>query len=162
LAALELIAKTDLSQICVTKTSTARGKKINASAVNDEKSDFSSKPVTPAIPLRLKKLYPRPSLDTPYIAAVTETEILLAEIWSAMLAIEEIGVNDDFFSLGGHSLMAVRLTFRIREKFEIEFALSDLLNAPTVAKTADLIIEKKFMNFDAAELQRLLSDFVRS
>ena len=58
-----------------------------------------------------------------YVAPSTATEELLAEIWQDLLGQEQVGIHDNFFERGGHSLIATQLVSRIREHFDIEFPL---------------------------------------
>jgi len=68
-----------------------------------------------------------------------ETEQRLATLWSELLEIPEIGRNDDFFALGGHSLMALRLFSRINREFSRTLPLAALLSHPTIAQLANLL-----------------------
>ena len=62
----------------------------------------------------------------------TETEIRLAKLWDEVLGCGEIGVNADFFKLGGHSLVGLKLFTRIQNEFEKELPLATLFQNPTV------------------------------
>ena len=73
------------------------------------------------------------------IAPQTETEKELALIWAELLSVENIGAHDDFFDLGGHSLLAIRAVSRIREKFDVNVSLRNLLESPTVEALARVI-----------------------
>jgi amino acid adenylation domain-containing protein len=69
-------------------------------------------------------------------APATEGEARMAEVWSEVLGCGPVGMDDDFYLLGGHSLAAVRLAFRVREAFGVQLPLRDLLAAGTVAGAA--------------------------
>jgi amino acid adenylation domain-containing protein len=74
-----------------------------------------------------------------YSPPQTDTERRLAEIWSRVLDIEDIGVNDNFFALGGHSLMAVRLFAQIERRLSVRLPLSALFENATIAGLAELL-----------------------
>ena len=83
--------------------------------------------------------YDRPELDTKYVAPRDDTEGRIAELWSNLLAVERVGVHDNFLELGGHSLLAAQLLARLRSTFEVEFSLDDVFRHATVAKQASLV-----------------------
>ena len=70
---------------------------------------------------------------------LTTTESTLIEMWGQLLSIEDLAVDDDFFDLGGHSLLGMRLFARIQEEFGVKFALGTIFRAPTVRALAALI-----------------------
>jgi len=72
-------------------------------------------------------------------AARTQTEELLAGIWSEVLGVKEVSIHDNFFDLGGHSLLATVLISRIRNAFHMELPLHVLFEAPTLAELAGQI-----------------------
>ncbi len=74
-----------------------------------------------------------------FVAARTELERELAELWCSMLDLSEVGVHDNFFALGGQSLQAIELIFSIRDKYEIELPLQSLFTAMTIAELAIMI-----------------------
>jgi amino acid adenylation domain-containing protein len=67
----------------------------------------------------------------------TDTEQQLAAIWSKLLGIDEVGVHENFFDLGGHSLMAVRLFAEIERKLDVRLPLSALFESATIAGLAE-------------------------
>ncbi|MBL9052327.1 MAG: alpha/beta fold hydrolase, partial [Tabrizicola sp.] len=86
--------------------------------------------------------FARPTLETTFVAPRTEVERTLAGFWSGLLGVAEIGVDDDFFALGGHSLIAVRLFAKIRKQWALDFPISVLFEAPTISQVAALISDR--------------------
>jgi phthiocerol/phenolphthiocerol synthesis type-I polyketide synthase E len=102
--------------------------------------------ITPALLAReaehiapLAGSHPRPDLPTPYVAPATDDEKAVAAIWQEVLGVEEVGVDDDFFALGGHSLAAVQIGAKVRSRFGAELDLRDFFNGPTVANTVAVL-----------------------
>ena len=73
------------------------------------------------------------------IAPASATEKTLAAIWSELLGVETVSVDDDVFDLGAHSLMAMRALSRVRDAFDVDLALRNLFEHPTVAGLAGII-----------------------
>ncbi|HSK80082.1 MAG TPA: amino acid adenylation domain-containing protein, partial [Thermoanaerobaculia bacterium] len=71
-----------------------------------------------------------------YVPPRTQTEELLAGLWSSLLGAGRVGVHDNFFELGGHSLLATQLVSRVREVFRVEIPQRALFEAPTVSELA--------------------------
>ena len=74
-----------------------------------------------------------------YTGPQNETEAKLAAIWEEVLELEKVGITDDFFEIGGHSLLAVRLVSAIRNGFGIELPINDVFVYPTIAGLIDRI-----------------------
>ncbi|HEX2076319.1 MAG TPA: amino acid adenylation domain-containing protein [Longimicrobium sp.] len=74
-----------------------------------------------------------------YAAPVTPAERALAELWEEVLNVRPVGVDDDFFALGGHSMLAVRLMSEVRRRMGAELPLSSLFERPTVRRLAPLL-----------------------
>src|SRR5207247_8028817 len=83
----------------------------------------------------------RSNLEGAYVAPSTETETLLASLWSAVLRVETIGIHDNFFDLGGHSLLATQVMSRIREAFKVNMPLRYFFEKPTVAGLAEFLLD---------------------
>ena len=79
---------------------------------------------------------------TVYVAPRNELEEQLADIWARTFQMEKVGVHDNFFALGGHSLMAVTLFGDIKEKMGRELPLATLFEAPTIAGLAHVLDKK--------------------
>lgn len=69
-----------------------------------------------------------------------EIERSLANLWEEVLGIAPIGIDDDFFQVGGHSLLVVRLMARIENDLGVRLPISSLLEAPTIEKMARLVV----------------------
>jgi amino acid adenylation domain-containing protein len=81
------------------------------------------------------------TIQDEYIAPNSETEISLAEIWKNLLNKESISVSANFFDLGGHSLLCIRLLSFIRDVFNVELSIRDIFANDTLAGLADRIEE---------------------
>ncbi|AEI67135.1 non-ribosomal peptide synthetase [Corallococcus macrosporus] len=68
-----------------------------------------------------------------YVAPRTETERRLAELWASLLGVPRVGAEDDFFALGGQSLLATRAASRIREAFGVDLPLRELFESASPA-----------------------------
>ncbi|HEU4881056.1 MAG TPA: amino acid adenylation domain-containing protein [Longimicrobium sp.] len=71
-----------------------------------------------------------------YEAPAGETEEVLAQIWAEVLGVERVGRRDNFFDLGGHSLLVVRVISRVRKILEVEVALIELFTRPVLTDFA--------------------------
>ncbi len=91
-----------------------------------------------------RKALPQPdftnfNLHEDYIAPRTSVEEVLVEIWASVLGKQQVGIHDNFFELGGHSLLATQLSSRIRDRLQVELAVRQLFETPTVASLAKYI-----------------------
>jgi amino acid adenylation domain-containing protein len=77
--------------------------------------------------------------ERPFVAPRTALEEQLAAIWSELLGVERIGALDNFFDLGGHSLLTTQLVSRLRTSFQLEVPLPTFFEDPTVAGLAQAI-----------------------
>lgn len=78
-------------------------------------------------------------LDQPYIAPRTVLEKQLADLWAKLLRLELVGIQDNYFDLGGTSLLSVELFAQIEQQFGKKLPLTALLEAPTIEQLAHLI-----------------------
>jgi acyl transferase domain-containing protein/thioesterase domain-containing protein/acyl carrier protein len=86
--------------------------------------------------------FDRPDLDSAYVEPRNDIEKRLVTFWQDLLGVSRVGVEDSFFDLGGHSLIAVRLFAMVKKAFRVEFPISILFEAPTIAACARLIAEQ--------------------
>jgi amino acid adenylation domain-containing protein len=109
-----------------------------------------------------RKALPAPPQDrrelAEYLAPRNETETRLAAIWAEALHIPRIGVLDNFFALGGNSLLALKLNSRVRQQFELEVPLSVVFETPTIAAMATKLQELRISSMDEAELAAMLDE----
>lgn len=69
----------------------------------------------------------------------TETEKKIAAVWGDILQIETIGIHDNFFGLGGHSLKAMQVLSRLQKSLQVRLSVRDLFDQPTIAGLASLV-----------------------
>src|SRR6185369_13435842 len=98
-----------------------------------------------------RKRHPRPPSQTPWAAPATATEETLAVLWGELLGIEPIGAHDNFFALGGHSLLGLQAVSRIQARLGVEIPLQTLFEAPTVAALA-AEVDARRLRGEAAEV----------
>jgi acyl carrier protein len=112
-----------------------------------------------------RKALPRPAgsadeLEEVYTAPRTTTETILAQIWCEVLNIPRAGVNDNFFDLGGHSLMVTKVLARLHEAVQVDLPMRTLFESPTIAALA-LVVEEALVDeikeLSEEEAQRLES-----
>ncbi|MEP7011722.1 MAG: amino acid adenylation domain-containing protein, partial [Acidobacteriota bacterium] len=85
----------------------------------------------------------------------SETELRVAAIWRELLGRERVGVEDDFFALGGHSLLVTQLASRMRRVFGVEFPLVELFAGATVASIAARVEQKLTEGGDVERIERV-------
>ena len=95
--------------------------------------------------------FERPNLGTSFVGPRNALERELADVWRQLLGVKEIGIHDDFFELGGQSLVAVRLFNRIRKHYKVDLPLSTLFEAPTIAQCAQVIAEEAGIDLTATD-----------
>jgi len=80
------------------------------------------------------------------------TQEVLAGIWSDVLGLEQVGIHDNFFALGGHSLSAMQVIARLRETFQVELPISCLFDYPTIVELQQQISEYRQHNLGLTTL----------
>jgi natural product biosynthesis luciferase-like monooxygenase protein len=83
----------------------------------------------------------RSQLDHAYVAPRSAVERRLSRLWTEVLEVDQVGIHDDFFDLGGHSLQAVRLFAQIRQTMGVNMPLAVLFQAPTIAELSSYLDE---------------------
>jgi len=97
-----------------------------------------------------------------FVAPQGRVETALAQMWSTLLGVSPVGVEDSFFDLGGHSLIAVRLFASVKREFGVEFPISVLFEAPTIAQIAARISDQtgEIASADAPQAEAAKPGFV--
>jgi amino acid adenylation domain-containing protein len=117
-------------------------------------------PTTPTGKIDRKALpepsHTRPLLDVSYVSFRSETEKQLVRIWEDGLNVRPIGIHDNFFDLGGHSLNATRIVSRVFQHFRLKIPLQTLFQSPTVAEMATVIAEHQGEQLDNEQLKNIL------
>ncbi len=82
---------------------------------------------------------PRPELEAGYVRPRNEIERVIAEVWQKVLGIERVGVHDNFFDLGGHSLMLAKIHSQMQEVLNRELPMIEMFKYPTISALADYL-----------------------
>ena len=98
----------------------------------------------------------RPDMATAYVEPATPVELELARIWAEVLLVDRVGIHDNFFALGGHSLAATRIISRVVAVFQLRLPIRALFDAPTVAAMAVIVAGKQKANEE--QLRELLNE----
>jgi acyl-CoA synthetase (AMP-forming)/AMP-acid ligase II/acyl carrier protein len=85
----------------------------------------------------------RLELETVYIAPQSEVERIIAEVWKQVLRIEQVGLHDNFFDLGGHSLLLIQIHNKFQEVFKKEIPIAEMFRFPTIKALADHLVQEE-------------------
>jgi surfactin family lipopeptide synthetase C len=100
----------------------------------------------------------RPDLRTAYVPPRNNIERSLSRIWEGVLVTEKVGIHDNFFDLGGHSLAAARIISGVIKQFQLELPIKALFESPTVAEMAAVITTHQGKQLTDGELARVLGE----
>jgi amino acid adenylation domain-containing protein/non-ribosomal peptide synthase protein (TIGR01720 family) len=98
----------------------------------------------------------RPELDGGYVAPRNDIEVALVDLWQEVLGINEVGVSDNFFDLGGHSLKATRLLSKVRSIFRTQLPLSVVFEAVTIEALARALVQHEPKPGQTAKIAHVL------
>jgi amino acid adenylation domain-containing protein len=99
----------------------------------------------------------RPALGGIFVAPRTPTEQIIAEIWTEVLGVKKIGIHDNFFDLGGHSLRATQVVSRLGKAFQADVPLRSLFEHPTVEGLAVIVAQRQARKAEADEMATILA-----
>jgi amino acid adenylation domain-containing protein len=91
--------------------------------------------------LNLESLGAQPATD--FVLPRTELEQIVATIWKEVLAVETVGVNDNFFDLGGHSLSMLQVHNKLREAFQQPVSMIDMFQYPTISSMSEKLSSRQ-------------------
>ena len=100
----------------------------------------------------------RPRLEHPFVAPESPVQEMLVSIWREVLAVDRVGIDDDFFALGGHSMLAVRMVARMRDTLGLELPLAEVFEHRTVRGLADAVAASMLGEIADSELEDLLAE----
>lgn len=99
-----------------------------------------------------------PTATTKYVPPKTATEEKLVQIWSEVLKVEKVGINDNFFGLGGDSILAAQIVNIVREVLQVELSFLIFFEQPTVASMAIKITQTQAEEVMSDELEDVLNN----
>ena len=138
-----LVAKTDARSLNPADLKAYASEKLPLYMVPSSWMYLDTMPLTPNNKVDRRAL-PKPTNNSiDYVAPRNVIEEALTEIWQPLIKVEKIGVKDNFFDLGGHSLIAAQIHTQMRKIFSIDLSLKDLFESLTIEKTAQLILAKE-------------------
>ncbi|MGB3637977.1 MAG: amino acid adenylation domain-containing protein, partial [Rivularia sp. (in: cyanobacteria)] len=100
----------------------------------------------------------KPELASNYVPPETEIEKVLAGIWVEVLDLEKVGIHDNFFDLGGHSLLLTQVTSRLYNALGVELTLRQIFATPTIAELGVLVAQKQVEETDSKVLEEMLAE----
>ena len=111
-----------------------------------------------------RKMLPVPSDEgiahTAYEAPRNETEMALAGIWKEVLGVKQPGIHDNFFRVGGDSILAIRLISRINKKFNTALTIAGLYGYNTIARLSDFISNVSAVSAEEEMVRKNIMDSV--
>ncbi len=110
----------------------------------DAGDDFADEHEAVAAPARATS--PRPTLSTEFEEPTSETETDIAAIWADLLGLDRVGIRDDFFELGGNSLVMMQVNVRLRSVFGVSLPIRELFETPDVAAMSERIDAIRFVS----------------
>ena len=98
--------------------------------------------------------------DSPFETPRTAVEAAVADIWKAILGLQQLGIHDNFFALGGHSLLATQIISQLRSVFQVTLPLQQFFATPTVAEQARAVIMHEAMPGRTEKIARMLQRLI--
>ncbi|MEH2072599.1 MAG: amino acid adenylation domain-containing protein [Nostoc sp.] len=86
-------------------------------------------------------------LEVAYVMPQTQMERTIATVWQDVLHVEKVGVNDNFFEIGGHSLLMVQVNSKLQEVLQRDLSVVEMFQNPTVNSLAQYLNQKQQLSF---------------
>jgi hypothetical protein len=102
--------------------------------------------------------HPRPNVQTPYVEPRNELERTLVNLWQDILGLEQVGIYDNFFSIGGDSLLATQLISRVSKTFKVDLPLRAVFESPTAIELSVSITQREAEQVDNDELEQIMAE----
>ncbi|MBW4617801.1 MAG: amino acid adenylation domain-containing protein [Cyanosarcina radialis HA8281-LM2] len=115
-------------------------------------------PLTPNGKVDRSQLPAPDRVQKTFVAPRNDIEQKIAGIWSEVLSLDRVGIDDNFFDLGGHSLSATQIVSRLRQAFQIQLPLRYLFDFPTVADLGAIVAQKLAEQTDSEVLAQMLAE----
>lgn len=100
---------------------------------------------------------PNGAVPSPDVGPQTPVEKAVAQIWKEILGRSVVGLHDDFLELGGNSLLAAQILYRLNDAFNVNLSMRQLLDTSTVAGLATLVTQNQAAQVETADLAHILA-----
>ncbi|HEY0610184.1 MAG TPA: amino acid adenylation domain-containing protein, partial [Chitinophaga sp.] len=97
-------------------------------------------------------------IKSEYVAPRNEMESMLAKIWEQILGMEQVGIHDNFFRMGGDSILSIRLVSRINKQFDVTLSIGQLYEAGTIAEISELVKDNRNNAGDKDKIKEGIAD----
>lgn len=97
----------------------------------------------------------RPELESAFVAPQNEVERAIADVWQEVLGVEKVGIDDNFFDLGGHSLLLVQVQSKLQNKFNRDLSIVELFKYPSINALAKYLSEEESESVDLQKIHDL-------
>lgn len=144
--ALERVLRSSLSQVAVVRE--------DFQSQIEESYAAKSLEELAAEAVEAREVHARPVLGSAYVAPRNELEEKLAAIWQEILGIDRVGIHDNFFDLGGNSLVGLKVISRVKSELNAEVTGVSLFEGPTVSAFAKLLQREEGEGGEAFEDRR--------
>ncbi|OAI57219.1 hypothetical protein AYO50_00285 [Acidobacteria bacterium SCGC AG-212-P17] len=114
--------------------------------VSQRRTNSGPQATEDAVPGAMPELYSRPDLSSIFVAPRNDLERQIAEVWQSVVGLKAIGVCDNFWELGGNSLLATQVVSRLKERFHIVLPLRAFFQMPTIEKLGEEIVRLQSLN----------------